>query len=143
MLCSSQNIKLRGSLINKRITTNEDSSPEDSSPKNSPPEASSSKEVHEKNQSTETQKIAQQKLRDQTTMKPPRRLIESMLAEVDEPENFSQEINSSNKHHWKKAMEEEMISLRENSTWSLVELPSGCKAISNRWIYRHITLKEK
>ncbi|KMQ87258.1 retrovirus-related pol polyprotein from transposon tnt 1-94 [Lasius niger] len=65
-----------------------------------------------------------------------RRLIELMLAEIDEPKSFSQAVNSSNKQHWKKAMEEEIASLKENSTWSLVELPAGCKAISNRWIYR-------
>lgn len=29
-----------------------------------------------------------------------------------------------------------MNSLKENSTWSLVELSAGRKAISNRWIYR-------
>lgn len=58
-----------------------------------------------------------------------------MLAEIDEPESFSQAVNSSDKQHWKKAMEEEIASLKENSTWSLVELPAGRKAISNHWIY--------
>src|SRR6187551_475851 len=33
-------------------------------------------------------------------------------------------------------MEEEMDSLEENATWSLVELPADRKAISNRWVYR-------
>lgn len=69
-------------------------------------------------------------------MKAPKRLIELMVAEVNEPKNYIEAIMSAEKVLWSTAMEEEMASLEENSTWDLVELPTGRKAISNRWIYR-------
>ena len=33
-------------------------------------------------------------------------------------------------------MKEEMESLLKNQTWSLVELPQGKKALTNKWVYR-------
>lgn len=75
-------------------------------------------------------------LRDKKILKAPRRLIELMVAEVNEPKNYTEAMMSAEKAHWSTAMEEEMTSLEENSTWDLVKLPAGHKAISNRWIYR-------
>lgn len=100
------------------------------------PTNSSSEDLPEEDQSTETPKPSERGLRDRAAIRPPRRLIESMLAEIDEPGSFSQAINSPDKQHWEQAMKKEIASLKENSTWSLVELPIGRKAISNRWIYR-------
>ena len=37
-------------------------------------------------------------------------------------------------------MKEEMDSLLKNQTWSLVELPEGKKALTNKWVYK---IKEK
>ena len=37
---------------------------------------------------------------------------------------------------WKQAMAEELKALEKNHTWSLVQLPSGKKAIGSRWIYK-------
>ena len=37
---------------------------------------------------------------------------------------------------WEHAMKEEMDSLLKNQTWSLVELPEGKKALTNKWVYR-------
>ena len=34
------------------------------------------------------------------------------------------------------AMEDEMNSLIKNKTWSLITLPSGRKAIKNRWVFK-------
>lgn len=90
----------------------------------------------EENQPMETPKLPERKLHDRAVLNPPRRLIELMLAEVDEPKGFVQAVNSLNKQHWKRAVKEEIASLKENSTWSLVELPVDRKAISNLWIYR-------
>lgn len=59
-----------------------------------------------------------------------------MLAEINKPKNYSEAINCENFQRWKETMEEEMASLMENSTWTLVELPEGRKSISNRWVYR-------
>jgi hypothetical protein len=36
---------------------------------------------------------------------------------------------------WKKAMNEEMEALQKTSTWELVVLPEGKKAIGCRWVY--------
>lgn len=63
------------------------------------PEDSLFKDLHEEDKSTETPKQSQNKLQDRTKMQPPRRLIESMLAKIDEPESFSQAVKSSNKQH--------------------------------------------
>jgi len=101
-------------------------------------EDSSSEDLYEETQ-METPKVMalpKHELRNRANMKSPRRLLESMLVEIDEPESFSQLINSSDKQHWKAAMKDELDLLKENSTWSLIELPPGRKAISNHWIYR-------
>ena len=33
-------------------------------------------------------------------------------------------------------MEEEMASIEENCTWSLVDLPHGLREISLKWVYK-------
>ena len=40
------------------------------------------------------------------------------------------------KGEWIKAMEEEMASMRSNHVWELVDLPKGCKAIGNKWVFK-------
>jgi len=42
-----------------------------------------------------------------------------MLAEVDEPQNYTKTIQSENWHHWQTATESELALLKENSTWTL------------------------
>ncbi|GKA58056.1 putative RNA-directed DNA polymerase [Tanacetum coccineum] len=37
---------------------------------------------------------------------------------------------------WKKAINEEMVSLEKNQTWSLVRLPAGKKALQSKWVFR-------
>ena len=37
---------------------------------------------------------------------------------------------------WKRAMDEEMVSLHENSTWSLEQMPLGVKPIPVKWVYK-------
>ncbi|GAA0173161.1 transmembrane signal receptor [Lithospermum erythrorhizon] len=37
---------------------------------------------------------------------------------------------------WKEAMNNEMDSIKKNHTWSLVELPAGCKKIGVKWIFK-------
>jgi hypothetical protein len=38
--------------------------------------------------------------------------------------------------HWQIAMQEEINSIRQNDTWTLLELPPDKKAISSRWVYK-------
>ena len=37
---------------------------------------------------------------------------------------------------WKEAADLEYESLINNSTWELVELPTGCKPIGCKWVFR-------
>lgn len=37
---------------------------------------------------------------------------------------------------WQQALQDEMNSLDENATWTLVELPAGKKPIKCRWIFK-------
>lgn len=50
----------------------------------------------------------------------------------DEPTNFEEARHNSD---WKKAMHSEMVSIEENDTWELTELPPGQKAIGLKWIF--------
>jgi hypothetical protein len=51
----------------------------------------------------------------------------------DEPPSFTEaEHNLS----WRKVMMEEMDSIKENGTWSLVDLPPGRKLIGVKWVFK-------
>jgi hypothetical protein len=52
---------------------------------------------------------------------------------VEEPRSVKEAGGDPN---WIAAMEEEMNSIRENGTWSLVELPRGHRAIGLKWVYK-------
>ena len=51
------------------------------------------------------------------------------------PNNYFEAISSIDKQNWTKAMEEEISSLHENGTYSIVSLPEGKKAIGSRWVF--------
>ncbi|KAM2954379.1 hypothetical protein FF1_032665 [Malus domestica] len=60
----------------------------------------------------------------------------AFLSEIDkhyEPRSFQE---ASLLPQWNQAMKEEIRALEENCTWSLVQLPSGKKAVGSRWIYK-------
>lgn len=65
-----------------------------------------------------------------------RESIGLMTQREKDPQNFKEAVNSLAADKWKKAMEEEMSSIRENETWDLVELPPGMKTIGSKWIYK-------
>lgn len=37
---------------------------------------------------------------------------------------------------WRDLCEEEMTSIKKNKTWTLVDLPDGCKAIGLKWVFK-------
>ncbi|GJW01997.1 retrovirus-related pol polyprotein from transposon TNT 1-94 [Tanacetum coccineum] len=53
-----------------------------------------------------------------------------------EPESYSEALSSKESVQWKKAINEEMVSLEKNQTWSLVRLPAGKKALQSKWVFR-------
>ncbi|GJS20058.1 retrovirus-related pol polyprotein from transposon TNT 1-94 [Tanacetum coccineum] len=63
-----------------------------------------------------------------------------LLTENGEPESYSEALSSKESVQWKKAINEEMVSLEKNQTCSLVRLPEGKKASQSLWMVR---VKEK
>ncbi|CAI7906773.1 unnamed protein product [Closterium sp. NIES-54] len=53
-----------------------------------------------------------------------------------EPATLNEALESSDAEEWKKAMESELMSIEENGTWELVELPEGRKAITSKWLFK-------
>lgn len=55
------------------------------------------------------------------------------LLTSQEPKTFHQ----ANKHlHWREAMQVEISALRQNSTWTLVDLPLGKPVVGCKWVYQ-------
>lgn len=53
-----------------------------------------------------------------------------------EPVSVSDAFSSNDASDWKLAMEQEMQSLDENRTWTLVDLPPGRKPIKSKWVFK-------
>jgi hypothetical protein len=51
----------------------------------------------------------------------------------DEPTSF---IEAESSPSWRKAMMEEIDSIEENGTWSLIDLPPGRKPIGVKWVFK-------
>jgi hypothetical protein len=84
-------------------------------------------------------------LRDRDSLRKPAWLESYVTAAItgevvsemtDVPMTYREALLSKDKRKWQEAMTEEMSSLRENDTWELVNLPPGCKAIENRWVFQ-------
>ena len=55
--------------------------------------------------------------------------------DADVPLSYSEAVESNYSDKWKKAMLEEIISLEENRTWELVDLPPNKKPIRSKWVF--------
>ena len=53
-----------------------------------------------------------------------------------EPQTYKEAVNSMERLMWKKAIKSEIDSILHNHTWELVDLPSGCKPLSSKWIFK-------
>lgn len=58
------------------------------------------------------------------------------IAEMEEPRTFQEAITGKDKENWIKAMENEMQSLKENDTWTLISPPENTKVVSCKWIFK-------
>ena len=53
-----------------------------------------------------------------------------------EPQTYKEAVNSTESLMWKEAIKSEIDSILHNHTWDLVNLPSGCKPLSSKWIFK-------
>lgn len=53
-----------------------------------------------------------------------------------EPTTYQEAKNSSESNNWMKAIQDELDSLKENDTWDIVDKPSKCRVIGNKWVFK-------
>ena len=53
-----------------------------------------------------------------------------------EPITYEEALTSSEKDKWMEAMNKEMVSLKTNDVYDLVELPKDRKAVGSKWVYK-------
>ena len=53
-----------------------------------------------------------------------------------EPGNFKEVVNSIEGLMWKEAIKSKIYSILRNHTWELVDLPSGCKPLSSKCVFK-------
>ena len=54
----------------------------------------------------------------------------------DDLETFKEAMASRDSAFWKEVVNDEMDSILSNNTWVLVDLPTGSKPISCKWVFR-------
>nr|GFB44173.1 putative retrovirus-related Pol polyprotein from transposon TNT 1-94 [Tanacetum cinerariifolium] len=59
-----------------------------------------------------------------------------LLIENGEPECYLEAMRLKDSLQWELAMKDEMKSFEKNKTWLLTKLPSGKKALQNKWVFR-------
>ena len=59
-----------------------------------------------------------------------------LLTDCGEPKCYDETLQDENSSNWELVMKDEMDSLLGNQTWELTDLPTGKKALHNKWIYR-------
>lgn len=76
-------------------------------------------------------------LRDRGNIKKPLRYANSAFFTVEsDPVNFKEAVSSQNSEKWIEAMSNEMESLEQNGTWSLVNLPKDRTIVNCGWVYK-------
>jgi hypothetical protein len=66
--------------------------------------------------------------------------ISNWITDYGELECYEEAMQVDTKKKWEQGMKEEMDSLANNQTWDLVQLPTGKRALQNKWVYK---LKEE
>jgi len=76
-------------------------------------------------------------LRDRSNIKKPLRYDKSAFFVVESDSvNFKEAVESQNSEKWMEAMNNEMESLEQNGTWSLVKLPKDRTIVNCGWVYK-------
>jgi hypothetical protein len=55
---------------------------------------------------------------------------------IDEPKSYRQAKASPQWSDWKKAMDDELKSLKENDVWDVIPKPVGRKIVASRWVFK-------
>jgi endo-beta-N-acetylglucosaminidase D len=70
-------------------------------------------------------------------MRRPARLEDyAMIATGIEPLSYTDAMQLSDSSEWQRAMDDEMSSLVENGTWTLVDKPSDRLIVNSKWVYK-------
>ena len=76
-------------------------------------------------------------------MPPDRYMATLKLAKEDsEPSNAREALSRPDGDNWKKAMDEEISSLKENGTWEIVPRPDGRDIVTCKWVFKTKTNAE-
>ena len=62
-----------------------------------------------------------------------------LLIDDEEPTDYEDVLNSSERDKWLDAMKSEMDSMYENQVWNLVNPPEGIKPIGCKWVFKKKT----
>ncbi|GJS82422.1 zinc finger, CCHC-type containing protein [Tanacetum coccineum] len=54
----------------------------------------------------------------------------------EDPRTYDEAMQSRDAAFWKEAIDDEIGSIMENNTWILSNLPSGCKPLGCKWIFK-------
>ena len=79
--------------------------------------------------------------KSQTNQKKPARFNDLILSVNHDyaysmtPRTFEEAMESADKQHWKTAMDTEIATLNDNTTWSVETLPPGKSETKGRWVY--------
>ncbi|GJV36390.1 retrotransposon protein, putative, ty1-copia subclass [Tanacetum coccineum] len=81
--------------------------------------------------------------RSEMTRRAPDRLYveveEHSIGDLNEPTSYKAAMLDSESNKWIDAMNAEIQSMMDNMVWVLVDLPSGCKTVGSKWIFKKKT----
>lgn len=61
----------------------------------------------------------------------------SFALDLSEPKSLKEALSSDNSDLWKKAMEEEITSMKKLDVWDLVKRPENAKVIGSKWVLKY------
>ncbi|GJW06208.1 retrotransposon protein, putative, ty1-copia subclass [Tanacetum coccineum] len=64
---------------------------------------------------------------------------EYSLGDLNEPTNYKAALLDLKSDKWVDAMNAEMQSMKDNQVWCLVDLPSNCKTVGSKWLFKKKT----
>ena len=63
-------------------------------------------------------------------------MAEIRNTEALEPQNLAEAKKQPDWMLWEKAIEEELMTLKEAGTWEVVEIPKGVNVVGSKWVFR-------